>query len=146
MNRTVPKIIVISVHTVNRFPLNIGRLGERRLGAGERRRGGRKKREGRKVKRGGRNEKRGGRKEKRGRRMDKRTPCPPPLLWYSVFAVTPSFQHRWNITCRYMILHTFFLNLGCSSLWEPCNNQRPRCDVVWPKLHLHFFQSSGNAF
>jgi hypothetical protein len=94
MNRTVPKIIVISVHTVNRFPLNIGRLGERRLGAGERRRGGRKKREGRKVKRGGRNEKRGGRKEKRGRRMDKRTPCPPPLLWYSVFAVTPSFQHR----------------------------------------------------
>ena len=69
MNRTVPKIIVISVHTVNRFPLNIGRLGERRLGAGERRRGGRKKREGRKVKRGGRNEKRGGRKEKRGGRI-----------------------------------------------------------------------------
>jgi hypothetical protein len=32
-----------------------------------------------------RNEKRGGRKERRDRRMVKRTPCPPPLLWYSVF-------------------------------------------------------------
>jgi len=42
---------------------------------------------GRKETRGGRKEKRGeGRNEKSGGRMDKRTPCPPPLLWYSVFA------------------------------------------------------------
>jgi hypothetical protein len=54
-----------------------GRTVHRETGRKENR--GRKKREGRKVKRGGR-------KEKRDGRMDKRTPCPPPLLCYSVFA------------------------------------------------------------
>jgi hypothetical protein len=55
-----------------------------------REKGEEEEREGRKVKRGGRNEKKCGRKEKRGGRMDKRTPCPPPLLWYSVFALPVS--------------------------------------------------------
>ena len=72
-----------------------------RKGVGERRRGEEKK-EGRE--RGGRNEKRGGRKEKRGRRMDKRTPCPPPLLWYSVFAANSKFS-----TQIFQILHITFV-------------------------------------
>ena len=60
--------------------------GRKKTRGGRKEKRGRKKREGRKVKRGGRDEKRGGRKEKRGGRMDKRIPCPPPLLWYNVFA------------------------------------------------------------
>jgi hypothetical protein len=55
-----------------------GRTVYRETGRKENR--GRKKREGREVKRGGR-------KEKRDGRMDKHTPRPPPLLWYSIFAV-----------------------------------------------------------
>ena len=35
---------------------------------------------------------------------------------------------------NYEILHT--LNLDCSyiTLREPCNNQRPRCDIAWLKM------------
>jgi len=35
-------------------------------------------------------------------------------------------------------LHTF--NLGCSliTLREPCNNQRPRCDIAWVQVTNHF--------
>jgi len=36
-------------------------------------------------------------------------------------------------------LHT--LNLGCSiiTLREQCNNQRPRCDIVWLDVTNHLF-------
>jgi hypothetical protein len=33
------------------------------------------------------------------------------------------------------------LNLGCSfiSLIEPCNNQRPRCDIAWLHVTYHLY-------
>ena len=37
-------------------------------------------------------------------RMDKRTPCPPPLLWYSVFAANSQFS-----TQIFQILHITFV-------------------------------------
>ena len=44
-----------------------------------------------------------------------------------------------NNTCRYEILHV--LNLGCSVITsrEPCNNQQPRCDIVWPHVTNHLY-------
>ena len=43
---------------------------------------------------------------------------------------------------RYCI-HT--LNLGCSliTLREPCNNQRPRCDIAW--LHVTIIYTTVNS-
>jgi hypothetical protein len=40
------------------------------------------------------------------------------------------------------LLHT--LNMGCSfnTLREPCNNQRPRCDIVWLHVINHLYQFS----
>ena len=45
-------------------------------------------------------------------------------------------------TMKYEILHT--LNLGSSfiTLREQCNNQRPRCDIVW----LHAKNNLYHAF
>ena len=39
----------------------------------------------------------------------------------------------------YEILHT--LNLDCSfiTLREPCNNQRPRCDIAWLHVTNHLY-------
>ena len=50
-------------------------------------------------------------------------------------------QELSNNTLRYQILHT--LNLGCCfiTLREPCNNQRPRCDIAWLHVTNHLYHS-----
>ena len=42
-------------------------------------------------------------------------------------------------TYRYEIVHT--LNMDCSfiTLREPCNNQRPRCDIAWLHITNHLY-------
>ena len=62
------------------------------------------------------------------------------FLWFIYQNVSNSFIiELWNKTCRYEILHT--LNLGCSfsALGEPCNNQRPRCDIAWLHVANHLY-------
>ena len=41
--------------------------------------------------------------------------------------------------CRQQLRHT--LNLVCSfiTLREPCNNQRPICDIVWIHVTNHLY-------
>jgi len=45
-------------------------------------------------------------------------------------------QQLRNNTRRYEILHTLYLG------WEPCNNQRPRCDIAC----LHVTNHYNNGF
>jgi hypothetical protein len=68
---------------------------------GERRRRGEKKRE--------------GRNEKRGEGMDKRTPCPSPLLWYSIFATNSNFS-----TQIFQILHITSEPVQCQWYFQYC--------------------------
>ena len=56
---------------------------------------------------------------------------------YSIYIYTGSCNMNaffWSFYGLHTILHT--LNLGCSfrTLRDPCNNQRPRCDIAW--LHV----------
>jgi len=41
--------------------------------------------------------------------------------------------------CRYEILHTLILGCSFITLREPCNTQRPRCDIAW-------FQVTNNLY
>ena len=40
---------------------------------------------------------------------------------------------------RYHILHTLNLCYCFITLREPCNNQRPRCDITWPHVTNHLY-------
>ena len=42
-------------------------------------------------------------------------------------------------TCKCEILHTLSMDCCCITLREPCNNQRPRCDIVWLHVTNHLF-------
>ena len=61
---------------------------------------------------------------------------------FMVYLPCKQQQKIWNKTHRYEILHT--LNLGCYfiTLKEPCNNQRPRCDIAWLHITNHLYHGS----
>ena len=54
------------------------------------------------------------------------------FLWF-----IPEYKQQLRtikIIYRYKILHTLFLACSFITLREPCNNQRPRCDIA--RLHV----------
>ena len=60
---------------------------------------------------------------------------------YQKMQILATWMHFFPLILR-DIAH-FKSRLCFITLRKPCNNQRPRCDIARPKLHLHF--SSGNA-
>ena len=60
-------------------------------------------------------------------------------FWWFIYQNVSNTSDLWNNTCRYEILHT--LNLGSCfiTLREPCNNQRPRCDIAWLNVTNHLY-------
>jgi len=51
-----------------------------------------------------------------------------------------------SILCFVKKMYVFIAPVTVNSfitLREGCNNQRPRCDIAWPKVHLHFARGSG---
>ena len=66
------------------------------------------------------------------------------LLWFKKYVKSNSYE-LWNNESRYEILHVHLKSgmLFYYSQWEPCNNQRPRCDIAWLHATNHLYHGSG---
>ena len=66
------------------------------------------------------------------------------LLLWSIYQNVSNISELCNNTRRYEILHT--LNMHCSfiTVREPCNSQRPRCDIAWFHVTNHLYHGFPN--